>query len=260
MIKTSDLQVGWGFFSLLPFHKGVFWLTIDCVNICVNIDCMLCKYKWDFVCRLKIDHAWSASSTCVTFFGNVLVVTKQYLLRTLYMCEHFVLNYISYNLFFHRSQIWVLLISIPVLFHWAESITRVLRLICSRFHSSEERDGNDYQDAPPPTCTAAQVTWSATGWNSPVPPSQSGAWQRSAKFFRNCWVFHQCSTNLCKVSRCRWVSTWFRIKACYVSRYHRVPNKCWCWLRDVRYITVPHSIMESINGKALQYSHYRYII
>ncbi len=43
-----------GFFlSISSFWQRVFWLMIDCV---------LCKYEWDFVCRLKVNHAWSASS------------------------------------------------------------------------------------------------------------------------------------------------------------------------------------------------------
>jgi hypothetical protein len=53
MSKTLAFQVSMGFFS--SFSQGV-WLIINCV---------LCKYKQDFVCRLKINHAWSVSSSCV---------------------------------------------------------------------------------------------------------------------------------------------------------------------------------------------------
>jgi hypothetical protein len=56
MSKTPDFQERLGFFLFFLFTKGLSQLMIDCMS---------CKYKGDFVCRLKINHAWSASSSCV---------------------------------------------------------------------------------------------------------------------------------------------------------------------------------------------------
>ncbi len=56
MSKTPDFQVRLGFFLFFLFTMGLSQITIDCMS---------CKYKLDFVCRLKINHAWSASSSWV---------------------------------------------------------------------------------------------------------------------------------------------------------------------------------------------------
>jgi hypothetical protein len=47
----------------LPSKLGIFYFFLQEVRFL--IDCAVCKYKQDFMCRLKINHAWSASSPCV---------------------------------------------------------------------------------------------------------------------------------------------------------------------------------------------------
>ncbi len=38
---------------------------------------MSCKYKLDFLCRLKINHTWSTSASCISFLGSTLGEVKQ---------------------------------------------------------------------------------------------------------------------------------------------------------------------------------------
>jgi hypothetical protein len=59
----------------LPSKLGFFSSFSQRVRLMIK--CVLCKYKQDFMCRLKINHAWNASSSCIQFLGNILVVAIQ---------------------------------------------------------------------------------------------------------------------------------------------------------------------------------------
>ncbi len=52
-----------GFFVIFARALCIYWLIVHCVNL-----------NEIPVCRLKINHAWSAPSSCVKFLGTILVV------------------------------------------------------------------------------------------------------------------------------------------------------------------------------------------
>ncbi len=82
-------QSGWEFATMskkLAFQVSRGSLLL-CKGFNLTVICILCRYRLTvdcviineiLVCRLKINHAWSALSSCVLFLGTILVVAKQF--------------------------------------------------------------------------------------------------------------------------------------------------------------------------------------
>jgi hypothetical protein len=60
MSKKLAIQVSWGFYY---FAKSL--IITACILCEYQVNGILCKHKRVLVCRLKINHAWSAASLCV---------------------------------------------------------------------------------------------------------------------------------------------------------------------------------------------------